>query len=190
MHIESAIKKLRKFFRTHKRLPSYQEMCTLFGFASKKASFELAKKLITQGIVEKDSTGRLIPKQLFPSLRLLGSIAAGIPTPAEEQLLSTMSFDHFLVNRPERSYLLKVRGDSMVEAGIRDGDLVVIEKGVLPSERDIVVAEVDGEFTLKYLRKKEGQFYLMPANREYSPIYPQDNLTIFGIVVSVIRKYH
>lgn len=190
MHIESAIKKLRKFFRIHKRLPSYQEMCTLFGFASKKASFELGKKLIKAGIVEKDSTGRLIPKQLFPSLRLLGSIAAGIPTPAEEQLLSTMSFDHFLVNRPERSYLLKVRGDSMVEAGIHDGDLVVIEKGVLPSERDIVVAEVDGEFTLKYLRKKEGQFYLMPANREYSPIYPRDNLTIFGIVVSVIRKYH
>ncbi|MBI4067676.1 repressor LexA [Candidatus Gottesmanbacteria bacterium] len=190
MKIDSAVKKLQKFFTSHKRLPSYQEMCLLFGFASKKASFELAKKLIKLGVVEKDETGRLIPKQLFPQLKLLGSIAAGTPSPAEEQLLSTMSFDHFLVNRPDRSFILKVSGDSMVEAGIHDGDLVVIEKGVIPSEGDIVVAEVDGDFTLKYLKRQDGQAYLMPANSRYSPIYPEENLTIFGIVVSVIRKYH
>ncbi len=190
MKVDQAAQKLRKFFKLHKRLPSYSEMCNLFGFASKKASFVLGKKLIEAGIVEKDETGKLIPKQLFPQIKLLGTIAAGPPTPAEEQLLSTMSFDGFLVNRPERSYLLRVRGDSMIEAGIHDGDLVVIEKGSIPTDGDIVAAEVDGEFTLKYLRKKDGQFYLMPANSRYSPIYPEQNLTIFGIVVSVIRKYH
>lgn len=190
MTIEVAIKRLRRFFNLHKRLPSYSEMCLLFGFASKKASFELGKKLIKMGIVEKDETGKLIPKQLFPPLRLLGYIQAGTPTPAEEQLLSTMSFDNFLVNRPEKSYLLKVSGDSMIEAGINPGDLVVIEEEREPKEGEIVVARVDGEFTLKYFYRKNGQVFLMPANKKYQPIVPAENLEIFGIVVSVIRKYH
>lgn len=190
MKADAAIKKLRGFFLLRKRLPSYSEMCVLFGFASKKACFDLVTKLIQLGIVEKDDSGRLIPKQLFPPLRLLGSIQAGTPTPAEEQLLDTMSFDHFLVNRPEKSYLLKVSGDSMIEAGINPGDLVVIEERHEPKEGDIVVAQVDGEFTLKYFQRKEGRVYLAPANRNYSPIYPEDNLTIFGVVVSVVRKYH
>lgn len=190
MKVDSAIKKLRHFFSSHKRLPSYQEMCFLFGFASKKASFDLMKKLIQIGVVEKDESGHLIPKQLFPPLRVLGTIQAGTPTPAEEQLLETMSFDHFLINNPDTSYLLRVSGDSMIEAGINPGDLVVIEEKSEPREGDIVVAQVDGQFTLKYFQKKDGRVYLAPANRNYSPIYPEDNLTIFGIVVSVIRKYH
>lgn len=190
MKAEIAVQKLRKFFTSHRRLPSYQEMAYLFGFASKKASFELARKLIAAGIIEKDEKGKLIPKQLFAPLRVLGSIAAGHPTPAEQQLLSTMAFDQFLVNKPERSYLLKVSGDSMIEAGINDGDLVIIEEEPDPKEGDIVVAQVDGEFTLKYFQRKNGQVMLVPANKKYSPIYPSSNLTVFGIVVSVIRKYH
>lgn len=189
MNANTAVKRLRKFFKIHKRLPSYQEMCFLFGFASKKASFDLTKKLIKMGLLEKDESGRLMPKQLFPPIRVLGTIAAGTPTPAEEQLLSTMSFDNFLINDPERSYLLRVSGDSMIEAGINPGDLVVIEENKNPNEGDIVVARVDGEFTLKYLQKKEGRFYLVPANSKYSPIYPRNDLSIFGTVVSVVRKY-
>ncbi len=190
MKIDLAIKKLRKFFTVHKRLPSYHEMCLLLGFASKKASFDLAKKLISAGVIAKDENGRLIPKQLFPPLRVLGFIQAGSPTPAEQQLLETMSFDNFLINNPEKSYLLRVSGDSMIEAGINPGDLVVIEEKPEPREGDIVVAQIDGEFTLKYFQRRNGQVYLTPANKKYSPIYPEDNLTIFGIVVSVIRKYH
>lgn len=190
MQIDRAIEQLREFFTSRKRLPSYQEMCKLFGFASKKTSFELAKKLISLGIIEKDETGKLLPKHLFPHLRVLGSIAAGIPSPAEQQLLDTMSFDHFLVNRPERSYILRVSGDSMIDEGINPGDLVVIEETKTPRNGDIVVARVDGDFTLKYFHTKDGRPFLMPANKKYSPIYPEENLEIFGIVVSVIRKYH
>ncbi len=165
-------------------------MADLFGFASKRASFELAKKLIASGIIGKDSKGKLIPKQLFPPLRVLGFVAAGIPTPAEQQLLETMAFDHYLVNKPERSYILKVSGDSMIDAGINHGDLVIIEEGKEPREGDIVVALVDGNFTLKYFRRENNRVVLLPANKNYSPIYPTETLSIIGIVVSIIRKYH
>lgn len=190
MTVEKAAQHLRSFFKTYKRLPSYQEMCILFGFASKKASYVLAQKLIEQGFIEKDSKGRLIPKQLFPPLRLLGTIRAGIPSFEEQQLLDTMSFDGYLVNKPERSYLLKVSGDSMIEAGINPGDLVVIEETQTPSDGDIVVSEIDGGFTLKYFRYMEGRPVLVPANKQFSPLYPQEELRIIGKVISVIRKYH
>ena len=190
MNIETAVKKMRSFFRGQKRLPSYQEMCKLFGFASKHASFKLAKKLIAAGILEKDSTGKLIPKQLFPPLPILGTIKAGSPSLAENQLLTTMSFDDYLVNRPEKSYVLKVSGDSMIEEGINSGDLVIVEKGKEPKEGDVVVAFIDNEFTLKYFSRKNGKVRLIPANEKYPTIYPRENLEIFGIVVSVVRKYH
>jgi len=109
MNVELAINKLRKFFRVNKRLPTYSEMNRLFGFASKKASFSLAQKLIKMGILEKDSYGRLIPKSLFPPLPVLGTIMAGVPSTAEEQLLGSVSFDDFLVKNPEISYLRNTR---------------------------------------------------------------------------------
>lgn len=190
MNIETAAKKIRSFFRSQKRLPSYQEMCKLFGFSSKQASFRLAQKLIDAGILEKDNTGKLIPKKLFPPLPVLGTIRAGDPTSTESQLLDTMSFDDYLIGRPEKSYILKVTGDSMIEEGINSGDLVIVEKGREPKEGDVVVAFIDSEFTLKYFHRKSGKVRLISANKKYPPIYPKENLEIFGIVISVIRKYH
>ena len=190
MQTDSAILKLRSFFLTNKRLPSYREMCSLLGFCSKKTSFELVKKLVREGILEKDEYGKLIPKRLFPPLPVLGTIHAGHPSSSEQSLLETMSFDNYLVNKPEKSYILKVSGDSMIDAGINSGDFVVIEKDKQPSQGDIVVAYIDGEFTLKYFTKNDGKILLMPANKKYSPLSPMQELSIFGVVVSVMRKYH
>ena len=190
MNLESAVQKIRRFFRKNKRLPSYQEMCRLFGFASKHASFKLAAKLIEAGILGKDDKGRLIPDRLLPSLPVLGIIRAGSPTAADEQILSSVSFDDYLVAKPEKSYLLRVSGDSMIEAGIQEGDVVIVEKDREPKEGDIVVASIDGEFTLKYFRKRDNLVFLAPGNSKYSPLFPAENLTLFGIVISVVRKYH
>lgn len=190
MEIESAVEKIRLFFKNNKRLPSYREMCTLFGFASKHASFKLAQKLIEAGVLEKDQTGKLIPRKLFLPLPLLGIIRAGHPTLAEEQLLNTLSFDDFLVGKPEKSYILKVSGDSMIDEGIHEGDLVIVEKDSKAKEGDVIVAFIDNEFTLKYFRMINNKVCLVAANKKYPVIYPKDSLSIFGIVVSVIRKYH
>lgn len=189
MDIEKAVKKLRLFHYRHRRMPSYQEMCKLFGFASKKASFDLAKKLIDFGVLHKDRKGKLrLSENLLP-IPVLGTIKAGFPTDAEEQVIDEVTFDEYLVDRPENSYLLRVSGDSMEDAGIKDGDVVVVDKKAKPKVGDIVVADIDSEFTLKYLQQENGEMCLVPANKNYPTIYPKDSLTIEGVVVSSMRKY-
>lgn len=184
-----ALSKLRQFFRSHKRLPSYQEMCDVFGFASKKASFSLAKKLIAEGILEKGEGGKLVPGKMFSPLPLLGVVRAGMPIPQEEQVLDVLSFDTYLVDQPETSYMLRVSGDSMIDAGIHGGDIVIVDKAKRPHNGNIVVAAIDNEVTLKYFEKKQGAISLIPANPLYPVIHPTGEVRIEGVVVSVMRKY-
>ncbi len=189
MDTQELAQKIRKFFRLNKRLPSYQEMATLCGFASKNAAFKLAQKLIDEGLLEKDSAGKLIPKRLFAPLPNTGIVQAGFPSAATEELNDLVSIDEYLIARPESTFMLTVSGDSMIDAGIHPGDIVLVERGKSAKNDQIVVACVDGEWTLKYYQKKGESVWLNPANKNYPPIYPQNNLEIAGIVVSVIRKY-
>lgn len=189
MDIKLASGKIRKFFYAHNRMPTHREICEMFGYATKASSQFLVKKLVRAGMIDKDETGHLIPRQLF-QLPILGSIRAGYPTAAEEQLLDMMSIGRYLVTKPEKSYILKVTGDSMVNAGIKPGDFVIIEKDREAKKGDIVVAQIDEEFTLKYLEKINGETVLAPANEKYPVMKPSQNLTVFGVVVSVIRKYN
>jgi repressor LexA len=122
-------------------------------------------------------------------IRMLGLVEAGFPTSAGEELLDTMSLDEYLIENKEATYLLKVKGDSMIDAGIMEGDLVIVERGRPARVGDIVVAEVDREFTLKYLRKKGSEMFLEAANKKYKPIYPKEELKILAVLRAVIRKY-
>jgi len=190
MTIDKAKRELQQFFRRQGRLPSYSEMCKLFGFASKRASFILASKLIEAGILLKDEMGKLIPGKEFLAIPLLGTITAGLPQEEYQNFMKSITIDQFLIKRPESCYALQVRGDSMTDAGIFEGDIVIIDKGKTPRINDIVVAQIDNKFTLKHFKYKQGKIVLMPANSKYKPLYPSDSLVIFGVVTSVIRKYH
>ena len=151
MRLQERIQKLREFWRQERRVPVYAEMLDLFGYKSKNAVFGLLKRLEEAGYVTRDSKGRMafLPK-LTGTVRLLGSIAAGFPTPEEEQAADATTLDDYLVRNPDRTFMLTVRGDSMMDAGILPGDIVLVEKGPSPAQRDIVVARVDDEWTLKY----------------------------------------
>jgi SOS regulatory protein LexA len=124
------------------------------------------------------------------SIPLLGWIQAGWPSPEEEALCDIISLDEYLITRPESSFLLRVSGDSMTGAGILAGDLVIVEKGRVPKDGDVVIAQVDGEWTMKHFRKQGKEISLEPANPQYQVIRPQRELRIGGIVSAVIRKYH
>jgi SOS regulatory protein LexA len=124
------------------------------------------------------------------SIPLLGWIQAGWPSPEEEALCDIISLDEYLITRPESSFLLRVSGDSMTGAGILAGDLVIVEKGRIPKSGDVVIAQVDGEWTMKHFRKQGKEISLEPANPQYQVIRPQRELRIGGIVSAVIRKYH
>ncbi len=173
-------------------MPSYQEIMTLVGFKSKNAVYKLVNKLVEEGIVRKDASGRLVPNAIFGEVPVLGLVEAGIPSVAEQDVLDTMNIDNYLIEDKESTYMLEVKGDSMIDAGIHEGDMVVAERtaeGYVPKDGEIVIAEVDGGWTMKYFRKKAGKVFLEPANKNYKPIYPEEALNIAAVVKGVIRKY-
>lgn len=187
--INSYKQKILGFYQDNKRMPTYTEIMTLVGFKSKNAVYKLVAKLVEEGVVSKDDSGHLIPNKLFGEVPVLGLVEAGFPTAAEEELLDTMSLDDYLIENKEATYMLEVKGDSMIDAGIQEGDLVIAERRNNPKVGDIVIAEVDGGWTMKYFRRKGDQVYLEPANAKYKPIYPEGELKIAAVVKGVIRKY-
>lgn len=138
---------------------------------------------------EGEKSGNAAPAAGPRGYRVLGLVEAGFPSPAEEELRDTLSLDEFLVTNPDASFLLKVSGDSMTGAGILPGDLVIVDRGQTAKNGDIVIAEVDGEWTMKFLKKSGDTSYLVPANPKYKPIRPQHELRIAGVVTAVVRKY-
>ncbi len=170
-------------------MPSYAELAKTLGFTSKNAAFKTVSKLIDQGFIRKDSRGHLLPSSIFNEIPLLGTVQAGWPSPAEEEIPDTISLDEYLIRDKNATYLFKVKGDSMIDAGIMDGDMALVERGRIPKDGDIVLAEIDREWTLKYFRKRGGRVYLEPANKKYKAIYPKEELRIPAVLVSVVRKY-
>lgn len=188
--VKERIPVLNRFISKHGRAPTLDELCALFSVKSKNTASVMAGKFVEAGVLGRTSTGRLVaPRQDPPCrLRLLGSVAAGFPSPAEESLLDTLSLDEYLVTRPEATFMLRVEGDSMVEAGILPGDTVLVERGRTPRNGDIVIACVDGAWTMKYFFKDGKGVRLEPANKKYETIRPQSRLAVEGVVSSVIRK--
>lgn len=181
------LENLRTFYKTNKRLPSYSEMLSLFGLASKNAIHKIIKNLTEAGYLDKVS-GKLAPANLFFQAPLLGNVKAGFPTGAEEDL-NFMSLDEYLIDNPNSSFMLKVAGDSLEGIGIFKDDIVILEKSKEANRGEIVLALIDGEWTLKIIEKHEGRVVLKSANPKYPDFYPNLSLEIFGIVRSVIRKY-
>ncbi|MFZ4648034.1 MAG: transcriptional repressor LexA [Patescibacteria group bacterium] len=187
--IEKYKKQIVRFYQKNKRMPNYAEIMLLLGFKSKNAVFKLVNKLQEENFLKKDEKGKLIPKNIFGELKVLGQVEAGFPSPAEEELSDTMSLDEYLIKNKEATYMLKVSGDSMKDAGIMSGDMVLVDRSLTPVDGDIVIAEVDRQWTVKYLRKSRGQVFLEPANEKFSNIYPKEELKIAAVVKAVIRKY-
>lgn len=187
--LKEKIRKLRQFYRQEKRAPSYREMLELFGYRSKNAVHGLVQKLAASGYLLKNDGKIAFTEKITGSIRLLGAIQAGFPSPAEEELVDTISLDEYLIRRPEATFMLTVQGDSMIEAGILPGDIVLVEKGGTPKPHDIVVAQVDDEWTIKYFERDSAGVRLDPANPKYRFIRPKRSLVIGGIVKAVIRRY-
>ncbi|OGZ33796.1 MAG: repressor LexA [Candidatus Portnoybacteria bacterium RBG_19FT_COMBO_36_7] len=201
--INLQFEKIISFWKKHKRMPSYSEILRETGLKSKNAAFKLVGKLIDAGFIDKDGTGHILPTKYFneaeprtedlwsfgTGVKVLGLVEAGIPALAEQQQLDTITLDEFLIRNRKETYLLEVSGDSMIDAGILPRDLVLVERGKTPKPGDIVIAQVDGNWTIKYLRKKGNKLYLEPANKKFRPIFPKNELFIAAVVQAVIRKY-
>lgn len=181
--------KILDFYRKNRRMPGYKEIMSLVGFKSKNAVYKLINKLVADEVLDKDSQGKLTPMKIFGEVPLLGLVEAGIPTTVDPNTLDTFNLQDLLIKDSEKTYFLEVKGDSMIDEGIMEGDWVVAERTSVAKEGDIVIAEVDGGWTMKYFKKKNGKPYLEPANKNYKPIYPEYDLKIAAVVKGVIRKY-
>ena len=177
-----------RFYRTHRRMPSITEVMELFGLRSRNSAFVLVNKLIDQGVLEKDTAGKIIPSARAYELPLLNRIRAGFATPAEEDMADTISVGEYLIKDKDASFLLEVVGDSMKDAGIVEGDKVIFERTGNYKEGDIVIALTEDGYTLKFLRKKGGKYFLEAGNEKYPPIYPKEG-EIIGVVTGTFRKY-
>ena len=180
--------KIISFYQRNKRMPVYTEIMSLLGFKSKNAVHKLVNKLVEEGILNKDSKGRLTPNSLFDEIPFLGLVEAGFPTMADA-LTDTMNLEQYLVKDKDKTYILEVKGDSMIDEGIREGDLVVAERKNDAKDGEIVIAYVDGGWTMKFLKKKGEKTWLEPANKSFKPIYPKEELKVAAVVKGVIRKY-
>jgi repressor LexA len=178
-------------------MPTYSEMMKLFSFKSKNAVFRVVEKMIEAGIVAKDHLGRLVPNKSMAenmsSVPMLGFVTAGFPASVEEELVDTVNLDDMLIKNKPITYMLEVDGDSMIDAHIEKGDMVLVEKSNTARDMQIVIAEVDGEFTMKYFRNPPAgggkKAWLEPANKNYKPIYPEQSLNVIAVLKAVIRKY-
>jgi len=182
------------------RPPSLDELCSALGMASRGSMYKHIMALIKAGLVEpftgnKQGGIRLsiqaqsddeIEEQGLP---FIGSIAAGMPIAALTTINYMMVPDALKTNKP--CYVLQVKGESMIEAGIFDGDWVVIEQRDYASNGEIVVALIDdSEATLKYIEQSAGQVLLLPANANMSALpYHPEQVAIQGVLVGQMRSY-
>ena len=185
----SYLEKLQEYYAQHRALPSYSSIGQLLGLRSKSSVAALVARLRLAGYLDSTPDRRLAPTRRFFERPLAESpVQAGMPNEVQDAHADALTIDDYLIEHPSRTVLIRVRGDSMMDAGILEGDLVVVEKGATAKKGDIVVAIVDSQFTLKRLDVERGRFILVPENKAYPIIRPETNLEIFGVMVGLVRK--
>lgn len=185
---------LRRLRDTYARigcLPSYSQIAAELGFKAKNAAFKLTQRLIASGHLVKSVGGRLAPGPEFFTLDMSDNeVRAGFGSEGNATgIVHAQALDSLLMSKPSKTVLVKVRGDSMVEAGVLNGDIAVVETSKTAISGDIVVAEIDGCHTIKEFRMIRGQPFLVPHNSNAKSASPERTLNIVGVVTGVVRSY-
>ena len=183
------LEKLQDYYAEHKVIPSYSVLAHLWGISAKSWVAECVKRFEEAGYLDWTPDRQLKPGARFFERRLAeSSVQAGLPNEAISDGYDLITLDDWLVKIPSKTALVRVKGDSMIEAGIHEGDLLVVEVQPNANVGDIVVAIVDNEFTVKYLDREKGAFVLKPANKAFPVIRPRGRLEIFGVMAGLVRK--
>ena len=118
------------------------------------------------------------------------AVSAGFPSPADDYLELSLDLNKYLIKHPAATFYVRVKGDSMINAGIHDGDLLIVDKSVEPENDDVVVCVINGEFTVKRLKKVNGEIYLIPENSHYQAVKISENMDfqVWGVVTYTIHQ--
>jgi repressor LexA len=181
---------LRDHYSRHGVLPSYAGMGKVLGFRAKNAAVKLAQRLSHAGYLQSAPGGKLVPTARFFELPLFDTpVRAGLPQAIEGQAAAELvTIESYLIESPSSTVLVRVRGDSMKDVGICDGDLAVVDRAMAPSTGAFVIALIDGDVTLKELRYQGQRPVLVPHNADFQPIRPLGELEVFGVVRGIVRK--
>ncbi len=193
--MEQMTQKQKDFFDILKKtygsnpLPSLENIKNELGFKSKNSIaqyFSLFKKM---GLIEKNNSFNYINKNFLGANLFSSKVRAGFGNAYEDFGEKLISFDEVLELHSPSTFVFKVSGDSMVDLGIYEDDFVVIKKTADVKDKDIVLANVDGNFTLKTYRKTGGKVFLQAHNPDYNDIYPKNSLSIFGVAIGISRRF-
>ena len=120
----------------------------------------------------------------------LASVPTGFPSPADDYIEQKLDLNAYLIKHPAATFFVRVSGDSMVGVGIHSGDILIVDRALEPASSSVVIARLDGELTVKQLRKQNGKFFLVAENRSYEPIEvgEETDFEIWGVVTNVIHS--
>jgi repressor LexA len=190
LHDHEHLATLQRYYAQHRVLPSYARLMEILGYASKSAVKKVLERLETAGMLERTPDGDWAPtERFFERVVANEPVPAGMPVTTLDDGVEQMTIDRYLIQAPGQTVLIRVKGDSMINAGIHSGDIAVVERRQDAQVGEQVVAVVDDQFTLKTLGHDKQGYCLLPANPEYPVIRPNGKLEIFGVVVGLVRRY-
>lgn len=182
--------RLQAYYARHQSFPAYARLGEILGMASKSAVHKLLHRLQALGFLDRSADGIWVPGERFFGRPFSEHpVLAGYPDMAGEHDAEPFYIDRYLVEDPGRTLLVPVRGDSMTNAGILDGDVVVVERCDHARAGALVIALIDGGYTLKRLAMEGSTPVLHPAHPDYPVLRPTHDFRIFGVVVGLVRKY-
>ncbi len=197
---EAVLRFIEDYQMSFGKSPTIKEMREHFQVSSDNSIIKHLKALEEKGFIKKDDTPRGI--QLLDSVKeklhnvvesfklpLLGAIPAGGPVITEENIDRWVNIGDDITAKKDGMFLLEVTGESMIDAGIFEGDLVVVDSEKKAKSGDVVVALIDGANTLKRFIKEANNTYLKAENKKYNDIYPVAELFVQGVVTALIRKF-
>jgi DNA polymerase V len=127
-------------------------------------------------------------KQALPLF--LAKISAGFPSPAEDYIDKNLDLNEYLIKHPSSTFFVRVEGDSMINAGIHSGDILIVDRALEPADNKIIIAVLNGELTVKRIQKGKDKLYLIPENDEFKPITitEETDFQVWGVVTYVIHS--
>ncbi|SFW34933.1 LexA family transcriptional regulator [Nitrosovibrio sp. Nv17] len=182
---------LQDYYAAHRLIPSYAAISRLLGFRARNAAAALAGRLEKAGYLRRTPEHRLVPTdRFFERPRFIGAVRAGMPEAAIDAPPDMVNLDAMLVHRPSITFLVPIKGDSMIDVGLMPGDTAVCERRHVADAGDIVVALLADETTVKTLIRENGRYALRPENRAGNyPVLRPDPLEILGVVTGSFRSY-
>ena len=181
--------RFKKFYFKHRIIPSMNQCMEVIGVHSKSVVHRFFQQMIKEWYLEKKQW-IYYPADKLVSLPLFDSVRAWWPAEATQEQVEMIGIDSYLVPHPEHSVLLSVAGDSMINVGLHEWDMLVVDIQKKEKEGDIVIALIDGGYTVKTLLKDaDNRWFLRPENDNYDDIYPNEWMGIYGVVVWSFRTY-